>query len=185
MAVIRVSGSHGSGKTTLCRKLAELLHYGYSYTGGIMREMAFKQGVSIEEFFDKLASDPELERSIDNRQAELMNEQDDLVVEGRVAPFQDCPWTKVNILVTVSPAEGARRQLQRPENANMTLDEMLKLSERRLQTERERYRRLYGIQNHLDPKFFDIVIDTTVLTPAEALNTVVRNLSFLGIAPFC
>jgi len=36
--------------------------------------------------------------------------------------------------------------------------------------ERERYRMLYGIENHLDPAHYDFALDTTSLTEREVFE---------------
>lgn len=170
MAVIRVSGNPGSGKTTLCRRLADYLGYVHHYTGGIFREMAREKNLSIEEFYAEMASNPDLEKTIDERQAELMRKNDNLVVEGRIAPFQPSPYKTVNILIKVDPEEGARRRMGEPENGGKSLEEILLLTEARIQNEREHYKAIYGIDDHLSEKYFDFVLDTTNLSPDEVFE---------------
>lgn len=176
MAVIRISGYPGSGKTTLSKHLSEFLGYGYHYTGGIFRDMAKEKSLSIEEFYKYISADPAAEKSVDDRQAEIMQTEDNILVEGRIAPFQKSPFQTINILLTVSPEEGARRQLLRSENAHRSLGEMLSETEERLKNEREHYRTLYGIPNHFDEKKFDIVVDTTNLKPDDVFKEVQKRL---------
>lgn len=168
MAVIRISGEPGSGKTTLGKRLAQVIGYEFYYTGKIFREMAAKAEKSIEEFYNEMANNPELEKSIDDRQAQLMNEKDELVVDGRIAPFLPSRFWTINILLQVHPTTGAHRQKNRPENKDKTVERILELSWKRLDNERSRYQKLYGIENHLDPKKFDIIIDTNLLNEEEA-----------------
>jgi CMP/dCMP kinase len=170
MAVIRVSGYHGSGKTTLCLRLAKVLGYSYFYTGSVFREMAAKRGLSIEAYYKEIAGQPELEKEIDGRGAQLMAANDNLIVEGRMAPFQPTPFKAINILLTVSEEAGARRQRGRTENAHLPQAEMLALSRERLREEQAHYQKLYAIENHFDPKYFDIVLDTTTLSNEEAFD---------------
>src|SRR3989344_2592842 len=82
MAVICVGGHLGAGKTTLCKKLAKHLGYHYSYAGGMFREMAKERGLTIEEFYSQLVTDPVLEKSVDDRQIDLMMSRDGLIMEG-------------------------------------------------------------------------------------------------------
>jgi len=58
MAVIRVSGNIGSGKTTLSKRLAKELGYGYHYTGGIFRKLAAEAGLSIEDYYAQVSANP-------------------------------------------------------------------------------------------------------------------------------
>ncbi len=176
MAVIRISGYPGSGKTTLSKRLSEFLGYGYYYTGGIFRDMAKEKNLSIEEFYKYISADPAAERSVDDRQAEIMKTKDNILVEGRIAPFQASPFQTINILLKVSSEEGARRQLLRKENSHRSLGEMLSETEERLKNEREHYRSLYGIPNHFDETKFDIVADTTNLEPEAVFKEVQERL---------
>ena len=47
---ITISGPPGSGKTTVCKLLAERLHCDCLISGTVFREMAKKQGLSLSEF---------------------------------------------------------------------------------------------------------------------------------------
>ena len=164
MAIIRVSGHLGAGKTTVCEKLAKALGYKNHYTGDVFRQLAKERGLSIEVFYKQMVDSPELEKEIDNRQEKLMLSEDNLIVQGRIAPFLSWnpDYKKINLFFQVSDEEGARRQLKRKENQSKTFEEMLRLSKERTEEECQRYRILYPhIADYLDEKSFDIVIDTT------------------------
>lgn len=177
MAIIRVGGNLGAGKSTLCSRLAAYFGYEYSYTGGIFREMAKEKGLTIEEFYGQLVADPVLEKSIDDKQIALMMSKDNLVVEGRVAAFLPCsPGSrKINLFIKVDEETGVRRQMNRPENQSKTFEEMLVLSRKRIRDEQERYWSLYQIPDHLDEKCYDVVIDATHLSPDELFEETVRR----------
>jgi cytidylate kinase len=174
MAIITIGGNPGSGKTTLAGKIAKTLHYQELYIGGIFRELAAKQGLSIEEFYMKLKDDPNLERSVDDRQIKMMQEHDNCVIQGRIAWHfaKQSPFRVCNICVTVDPVVGAGRQLQRPENKGKTIKEIMRLSLERTHEERERYRALYGIEDYLDPAHYDFVLNATALNIEEVLEKV-------------
>ncbi len=176
MAIIRVGGHLGAGKTVLCKKLAEHLGYQYFYTGGIFREMAKERGLTIEEFYSQLVADPALEKSVDDRQVALMMSKDNLVMEGRISAFLPCAFRPVNLFIKVDEEVGVRRQMNRPENQGKTFEEMLALSRKRIQDELERYRILYQIPDHLDESCYDIVIDATFLSPDELFEETVRRI---------
>src|ERR1035438_9108859 len=83
--IITIGGNLGAGKTTLAARLAKALDYEELYVGGIFRELAFEQGFSIEDFYARLKNNPQVEREADDRQATLMRERDNLIVQGRIA----------------------------------------------------------------------------------------------------
>lgn len=181
MAVIRIGGNLGAGKTTLCKKLAEQLGYNYFCTGEVFREISVERGLTIEEFYAQIASDPDLEKSIDDRQTELMATFDNLVIEGRIAAFLPCSFKMINVFLKVSEEEGVRRMLKREENKKHSFDEMLTLSRQRAEEERAHYRMLYEIEDHLDECKYDIVIDTTEMTPDEALAITIKAIRTVSL----
>lgn len=183
MAVIRVSGHPGAGKTTFCALLAEKLKYEYFYAGKLFRELAAQAGLPIEEYYQRLAADPRQEAAIDDRQRELMASRDNMIIEGRIAPFLPCVAPAINMLLTVDPMEGARRQQLRPENAARNVQEIHARTVSRITHEREHYRTLYGINDHFNPEHYDIVLDTTTRQPQETLAAALQELSKKSIYP--
>ncbi len=140
--------------------------------------MAKEKGLTIEEFYSQLIADPALEKSVDDRQVALMMARDNLVMEGRITAFLPCAFRPVNLFIKVDERVGAFRQLNRPENHGKTIDEMLVLSRKRADDERKRYWNLYQIPNHLDEKCYDLVIDSTQLSPEELLKEVIRQIEY-------
>ncbi len=172
--IIRISGNQGSGKTTMARRLAEKLGWQFSYTGGIFREMAREAGLAIEEFYAKMKADPELEKSIDRKQEALMMAEDNLVVDGRLAAFQNTVFPAFNIFLKVGRLEGARRQKLRSENRHRELEEVAASTDERMANERARYKDLYGIEDHMDESRFDYVLDTTELDEDAVFQSCLR-----------
>ncbi len=172
--IITIGGNVGAGKTTLANNLANELHYQQLYVGGIFRDMAAEKNLTIEQFYAQLKEDPALEQAVDQRQATMMREKDDLIVQGRVAWYfaKSSPFKVFNILLTVSPVIGAERVGEKKENVGKAADEVAAATGEREKMERERYKMLYGIENHLDPKQYDFVLDTTSLTEQEVFDKV-------------
>lgn len=172
--IITIGGHPGAGKTTLAKDLSEALGYEQLYVGGIFRDMAAEKNLSIEQFYAQLKDDPAIEQAVDNRQATMMREKDNLIVQGRVAWYfaKSSPFKVFNILLTVSPATAAARTGEKKENVGRTTDEMIVATAEREKMERERYSILYGVENHLDPAHYDFVLDTTSLTPKETFDKV-------------
>jgi len=119
---------------------------------------------------------PALEQNIDREQEKLMCETDNLIVEGRIAPFLKCGFQAINVKVAVEEGEGARRQSLRPENKGKTVLELKALAKRRTNHEREHYFSLHGIRDHLGDENFDIVIDTTGVTADRAFEVLLAKI---------
>lgn len=123
---------------------------------------------------------PELDRLVDGVQQEFIEHEERGVHEGRIAWFfarrlryrgRAADKGFFHICCTVDPRVGAERVWGRDENpgCGATVSQIFEESAARLATERERYRGLYGIGDHLDPANFDLLIDTTARTKEEAL----------------
>jgi predicted cytidylate kinase len=177
--IITIGGNIGAGKTTLAAKLAANLGYEQLYVGGIFREMAAEKGLSIEQFYEVLNNDPAIDHEVDERQAKMMREQDNLVVQGRIAWYfaQSSPFKVFNMLLTVNPMIGAARSGERKENAGKSVDEMVIATTERGKVERERYKMLYGIEDHSDPSHYDYVLDTSDLTEEEVYAKVIEQIA--------
>ncbi len=170
MAVIRISGLVGAGKSTLARGMADSLGYEFRETGEIFNAIAREKGLSKDVFYERLDSDPDFEREIDRAQEDLMMTYDNLIVNGRMAPWLKCGFKAVNIKLAVDLAEGAKRIKDRPENSGLAVEEIVRISKRRMATEREHYRKLYCIDDHLADDQFQIIIDTTDLDASGTLK---------------
>lgn len=172
MAIITISGNIGAGKSTIAPILAKKLGYEELYVGGLFREMAKKKGLTIEEFYAHLDENPELEKSVDSKQVKLMRQKDNVIVQGRIAYFFATQTHKstTSIFLAVNPRIGAKRKIDEGLYPGKTIEEVISLNLAREEDEREHYRSLYGIADHLNPEQFDIVCDTTNLTPKQVLE---------------
>jgi len=175
--IISLSGAHGSGKSTIAQKLAAALNWPRYYMGGIRREAAQKQGLTLAEY-NKLGEDnPETDRIVDEYQKELGQTQDNFIIEGRTS-WYFIPHS-FKIYLDVSPEVGAQRvfgSLQKKNNRNEDkgLNSLadVKLSLRqRLISDQKRYQKYYGFDVY-DPKHYDLYLDTTNLTPEAVFDAV-------------
>ncbi|MEK7630396.1 MAG: cytidylate kinase family protein [Patescibacteria group bacterium] len=174
---IILSGDLGAGKTTVSALLAQKLGFTEYYTGGIFREMAEEVGKTIEEFYAEMKDNPELERTIDAEQERIIRKEDNIIVQGRIAAFLAPETPKFKVFFVCNPEEAAKRIQKLPKYNHLTIEEIVKLNEGRVTTERERYRLLYPyIENHLDESKFDLVIETSFATPAEVCEIIITNL---------
>lgn len=183
MPVIRLSGHPNSGKTTFGSRAAEELGYQYFYAGGIMRTLAAERGMSIEEFYIVLENEPEIDKEVENRQEQLMQRQDNCLVEGRMAPHLRCAFPTINMLFTVDPAVAYERQHSREKYKDQPMSQIKRELDQRFASEKKRYRDLYKIEDFLDPRYFDIIIDTSLLNPDEVRAAAMLELFSRGIVP--
>ncbi len=175
VSIITVSGFPNSGKSTLAESLALLLRYKRHYTGGIFRDMAKERHMTIEEFYPTVT--PEIEREVDHIQERLMHTERRIIVEGRISPFLAPKIPKLTVFLTVDGRISAEREKLRTRKfARYSLARVEEIVRNRVAAEREHYRNLYGIKDHMDPSLFDIVIDTSDISRHEVTIKVLKML---------
>src|SRR3989338_3476806 len=105
--IITISGTPGSGKSTIARILAERLKAERIYVGGIRRELARKKGMTLEELNVYAQTHPETDVDVDKTAAEQAKALDKkgkiVIVEGRTQ-FYFLP-SSLKMYISVSPEE--------------------------------------------------------------------------------
>ncbi|MFQ6053574.1 MAG: (d)CMP kinase [Candidatus Bathyarchaeia archaeon] len=152
--VITVSGLHGTGKSTAARRLSEALGLRYFSAGELMRSMAAERGISLEEFSSLAERDPELDRLVDDRtkeEAERGNVVIDAALSGWMADDAD-----IKIFLT-APADVRIERIAHRDG--VTVDEAREETLLRERSERNRYKRYYGV-DVLDLSIYDLVLNT-------------------------
>lgn len=182
--IVTISGTPGSGKSTIAKILVEKLKAERIYIGGTLREMAKEKGMKVEEFLEFAKKHPEIDQAIDKKTAEKarkLAKTKDVVVEGRVQ-FHFLPES-IKLFIKVAPEEAAKRiwkdlrditkSAERNEEAAYSLKEMEKKIIKREEEDAKRYRQLYGF-DHRDETKYDFVLNTTNLTVKEAVEKAIK-----------
>jgi len=175
--IISISGTAGSGKSTIAQKLASQLNWPRYYMGGLRREMAAKRGMTLAEYNKLGEVDPETDKEVDIYQKELGEKEDNFIIEGRTS-WYFIPHS-LKIYLDVEENEGAKRvfshlQQENQRNEGISLDnlEAVKRSNQERQaSDILRYRKYYKIDVY-NSKNYDFYLDTTNLSPEESFNRV-------------
>ena len=177
--IISISGKPGSGKSTVAQKVADKLGYKRYYIGGLRREAARKRGMTIEEYNKLGETDPSTDKEVDEYQERLGLEKDDFVIEGRTS-FLFIPHS-LKVYLDVDLKEAARRIHDdekkgggRNERTFRTVEETEQNLKDRIASDRRRYKKYYGTDCY-DTANYDVVVDTTHLTPDEAVEKVLAK----------
>ena len=176
MVVITIGGLPGSGTTTIAKLLHNILYkrlcLKYVYTGDIFRNMAKEHGMTLSEFGEYVDKHPEIDRELDRRQVELAR-ADNVILEGRVSGW----IIKKNGIEAIAvwldaPIEVRVQRVSNREKKPIEL--ILKDTIAREASESNRYIDIYGYDMN-DMSFYDLVIDTSALTPEEISAIIVRE----------
>ena len=170
---ITVSGSPGSGKSTVAQLLEKKLGIKYVYSGMIFREMAKKHNMTLEEFGKYCEENSEIDKELDNRQLEILK-KGDVILEGRLAGWlayrNNIPAFKVVIVTNLETR--AKRIVNREKG------EIQKRKKEILERERSetiRYKNYYNIDLN-DSSIYDLVIDSGDKTPEEIVELIIKKL---------
>ncbi len=175
--LITISGLPGSGKSTIGKMLAKKLGYKFYSVGDLRGKMALERGLTIEELNKLGESEQWTDKEADDYQVALAKREDNFVIDGRIS-FHFMPQS-LKIFLSVDPNVGARRVFSHPradEKPASNMEELKKAMAARMQSDGLRYKKYYNIV-YPDPSAFDLVIDTSHLTPGEILDRIVRALA--------
>lgn len=185
--ILTISGTPGSGKSTIAQILAEQLKAERIYVGGIRRELAIKKKMTLEELNEYAQTHPETDVDVDEKVAaqarKLEKAKKAVVVEGRTQ-FHFLPES-VKIFITVNVDEAAKRiwkdlqhidlQQQRNEGKIHSLAEMKESIVKRSENDQMRYKKYYGL-DITNPRQYDLVIDTTTITAQQGTEKILTFL---------
>jgi cytidylate kinase len=171
--IITISGTPGSGKSTIARLLAEELGFAHRSAGDFMRAMAKERGKTINELTEIARSDPSIDEEIDRRTVELAERETNFVIDSRLG-WYFIP-DAVKILLVVDPEVAAQRifaDMRTEEKENTSVEKTKENIVRRLKSEIERYDGAYGV-DYADKRKHDLVIDTSALTPEKIVGRII------------
>ena len=171
---ITISGPPGSGKTTVCKLLAARLGYRYIISGNVFREMASKLHLSLTEFGKLAEEDPKYDMMIDDSMVTMAAEDDDIVLEGRLAGHNLARLDMIafKVYLDADPRVRAGRILEREKGDLKTvMNDMLE----REMCEAVRYSQWYGIDIN-DKSVYDLIVDTSDAPPEKVVEIIVKKL---------
>lgn len=152
---ITVSGPPGSGTTSLSKQISEKFSFDFISAGEVFRTLAAEKGMNLIEFGNLCESDPSVDRLIDERQKELGESKDDIIIEGRLAGHM-IGNADFRIWVAASAECRAHRIAER-EDVDVEASKAETIE--REHSEAERYMKYYGIDIN-DLAIYDLVINS-------------------------
>jgi cytidylate kinase len=171
---IAISGKSGCGNTTVSRLTAEAL--GLRFINFTFRNLAGERDLSMAEVLARAARDDSWDREVDARQVKLAREGGGCVLGSRLAIWM-LPEADLKVYLRASSATRAGRIKNREGGS---LAEVEAFTEERDRQDRERYIRIYGIDND-DYSFADLIIDTDELDPLQISGLIIAGLKEKGL----
>jgi len=160
--LITISGTPGSGKTTVARELSRRLGLPHVYAGDLYRKAAAERGVSLEAFNQLSEKDHSIDRQLDATMAEYA-QRGQVILEGRLAAFmaRQVGVDALKVFLAASDEVRAQRVAQREGTEwRRVLDE----NRVRQGSDAKRYKDIYGFDLN-DTSIYDLVLDTDAQSP--------------------
>ena len=169
---ITISGPPGSGKTTACNRLSEMLGLKAVVFGKIFRELAAEKHLSLLEFGQLAEKDPSIDEAIDARIVEIARENENIILESRLSAYMltrnSIPAFK--IYLGASPEVRMSRIGVRE---GQSLEDAKKETVERQASEAKRYMMYYNIDIN-DMSVYDLVVNTDELDPDGVIDAILK-----------
>ena len=164
--IIAISGFAGSGKNTVGGEVAKKL--GWRLVEPTFKTLAEREGLTLMQFQEKAKKDPDIDKKFD---AALREDcaTGKCVVSTWLGPWM-APGKPLRIWLDVKEETRAKRLTGRDK---MTLEQALAHIQKRDSDNRERYKKVYGIDinNHAG---FDLVLSAPEKTPGALAEEIIR-----------
>lgn len=152
---ITVSGPPGSGTTSLSKHLSDKFSFKLISAGEVFRSLAAERGMNLIEFGNLCESDPSVDKLIDEKQKEIGEAEDNIIIEGRLAGHM-ISNADLRIWIAASPECRTRRIADRED---VDFEASKRETIVREKSEAERYMKYYRIDiNNLS--VYDLVINS-------------------------
>lgn len=174
--IISICGDLASGKGTVSKILSDDLNYGVYKNGEYFRSLAKEHGMDVTSFNKYVESHPEIDIAIEKSAGEYAEKNDNFIIDARLGWYAVPESFKVYLKVDLD--ESAKRAFNDPNRKSSenfaTIEEQKEDIKKRFEMENLRYWNLYHVRKD-DMSNYDLVIDTTSLTPNEVANIIKKE----------
>lgn len=178
--IITITGGLGAGKSSTADMVAKELGYKRFSSGDFMRNIALARGISLNELSAAAESDPTIDESIDE-EVRKAGEHKKVVIDSRLA-FHWIPESfKVYLDLPPEIAKGRieknlkENPLRAQSENSSTAQEIYEKIVHRFESEKKRYKEMYGIENHADSRHFNLVVDTHTNNLEQVVSTILTE----------
>ena len=171
---ISLAGDLGSGKSTVAKILIDRLGAEYYSTGAIVRSIAEQRGMTVAELNTYMETHPEIDHEIDAGIAALSELDKALIIDSRMAWHFTKGTFKVYLSCDIETSSLRIMNANREGEHSATLEETVKATKARRDSERKRYSEQYGVDIK-DLTNYDLIVDTTYATPEQIADRIIAS----------
>ncbi|MDJ1433941.1 (d)CMP kinase [Halostagnicola sp. A-GB9-2] len=167
--LLTVSGPPGSGKSTTAGLLADAFDLSHVSGGDIFRELADERGYTPLEFNKLAEENDQIDHDLDRRLREIATEEDDLVLESRLAGWLAGDYADFRFWLDAPASVRGERIAEREDKDPARATEETQAREA---SEAQRYEEYYGIDIR-DLTIYDLSVNTARWEPDAVLDMLV------------
>jgi len=175
--IISISGTPGSGKSTVGEILAKRLGFEHYSMGDFQRSLAQEKGITILELLELEKKDPKLDKRVDEKQRKIGLDEDNFVIDSRLG-FHFIPHS-VKIFIDASIEARAQRvfkDMDKEERSGekvVDINDMIAQMKKRQEIDLVKFEKHYSL-NPYDHKHYDLVVDATMISAQEVAKKVLE-----------
>jgi predicted cytidylate kinase len=173
MTTVTISGTPGSGKSTVAELLKEKLDLPYVYSGLLFRRQAEKHQMSLADFGRYCEQNDEVDRKLDEEQIKIL-QKGNVILEGRLAGWLAYLNKIPALKIMLDAAIDVRAQRIKKREQGSLVQQKKEMIQRE-KSEQFRYKTYYGIDLK-DISIYDLVIDTSEKSPEKIVDQIISHL---------
>ena len=173
--IVCLSGKHGTGKTTIGKKVADSLGIRYFSTGEVFRDLANLMNMSLVEFINYVEENPDMDKKLDEKIIEV-SKKGDILTSSLLSGYHLSDVADFKVFLTCPIEIRVKRMSERDDTM---FDEKLEETKYREKSESERFKLLYNIDIEDMEKakeMFDLILDTNKLSIEESVNKIIAEI---------
>jgi cytidylate kinase len=172
MAKVTIFGLAGTGKSTVSALLASKTGYALLSAGSLARQYAKDHGQSVYEYNALAAADPSIDKALDTYIESYGKEHNGFIFESWLGWYFIPDSFKVKLA-----CDEAVRMARIAGREHLAIDDAAEKTLEREKSKKERFRRYYGLEVFPPAdELFDLVIDTSNVTPEEIVRHIYGEL---------
>lgn len=175
--IIALCGNISSGKSSVGEKLSQVLSMEHYKASDKFRSWAREADMTLVEYNEYVKKNPELDRKMEMSTGEYAKEHNKIIIDARlgffVVPYSFKVYLSVDLDTATSRMMGDLVRRGEEEKYSSFAEAKQAIISRE-NAERDRYLKLYGVDIR-DKKNFDLIVDTSHLTPDEVVNKIVSE----------
>jgi len=178
--ILTLTGVPGAGKSTIAAMLSKKLNMPWYSIGDLRGKMADEKGITIDELNTIGETQPFSDNEVDAYQEKLGREQDNFILDGRLSWHFVPQSFKIFLDVDEDEAanrifEASKQGLRKDEKPYQSAQEVKESVHARLASDQKRYKQYYDV-DYLDRSNYDLVIDTTTMTPDKIVEQILLKM---------